>query len=175
VTGAEGLIVKDLAGVYRAGGRGSSWWKYKRRVTAEAIIGGIIGAIEDPRALLLGRIDSRRRLRYVARTVPLALSQRQEIGRMLTAATGAHPWPEPLPAAWNGQLDRPAPQSYVQMTRCWWPRSWSTRHMSEGDTAILRGIFASGPNWMHLMYRSGLTAALLPDRSGVCGFVTSSR
>lgn len=44
VTGSEGLVVKDLDGVYRTGGRGSTWWKYKRRVTAEAIIGGIIGA-----------------------------------------------------------------------------------------------------------------------------------
>ena len=116
VTGAEGLVVKDLAGVYRIGGRGSSWWKYKRKVTVEAIIGGITGAIEDPRALLLGRVDGRgRRLRYVARTVPLALSQRQEIGRMLTAATGSHPWPQPLPAAWIGQLERREPQPYVQV------------------------------------------------------------
>ena len=82
----------------------------------EAIVGGITGAIENPRALLLGRIDGRgRRLRYVARTVPLALSQRQEIGRMLTAATGVHPWPQPLPAAWIGQLERREPQPYVQV------------------------------------------------------------
>ena len=53
VAGAEGLVIKDLAGVYRIGGRGPSWWKYKRKVTVEAIIGGIIGAIEGPRALLL--------------------------------------------------------------------------------------------------------------------------
>jgi ATP-dependent DNA ligase len=116
VTGAEGLVVKDLAGVYRVGGRGPSWWKYKRRVTVEAIVGGITGAIEDPRTLLLGRIDGRgRRLRYIARTVPLALSQRQEIGRLLTAATGVHPWPQPLPAAWIGRLDRREPQPYVQV------------------------------------------------------------
>ena len=35
VTGSEGLVVKDLDGVYRAGGRGSTWWKYKSvRVTS---------------------------------------------------------------------------------------------------------------------------------------------
>jgi ATP dependent DNA ligase-like protein len=114
VTGAEGLVIKDLASVYRVGGEGSSWWKYKRKVTVEAIVGGITGAIEDPRSLLLGRIDGRgRRLRYVARTASLALSQRQEIARMLTAATGVHPWPQPLPAAWIGQLDRREPQSYM--------------------------------------------------------------
>jgi hypothetical protein len=47
--------------------------------------------------------------------VPLALSQRQEIGRLLTAAAGVHPWPQPLPAAWIGQLDRREPQPYVQV------------------------------------------------------------
>jgi ATP-dependent DNA ligase len=116
VTGAEGLVVKDLAGVYRVGGRGRSWWEYKRRVTVEAIVSGITGAIEDSRTLLLGRIDGRsRRLRYIARTVPLALSQRQEAGRLLTAATDVHPWPQPLPAAWTGRLDRREPQPYVQV------------------------------------------------------------
>lgn len=115
VTGAEGLVVKDLAGVYRVGGRGSSWWKYKRKVTVEAIVGGVTGAIEDPRTLLLGRIDGRGRLRYIAGTVPLALSQRQEIARLLTAATGVHPWPQPLPATWIGRLDRREAQPYVQV------------------------------------------------------------
>lgn len=56
-------------------------------------------------------------LRYVARTASLALSQRQEIARMLTAATGVHPWPQPLPAAWIGQLDRREPQSYMIFLR----------------------------------------------------------
>lgn len=117
VTGAEGLVVKDLAGTYRPGRAAGSWWKVKRRVTTEAIIGGVIGAVDDPHVLLLGRMDAGgRRLRYVARTAPLALSQRREVGRMLTAAHGTHPWPHPLPAAWIGQLDRPEPQPYLQVT-----------------------------------------------------------
>ncbi|GAA3945467.1 hypothetical protein [Actinoplanes auranticolor] len=66
--------------------------------------------------LLLGRLDDRGRLLcYVARTVPLTLSQRQEFGRMLAAADDAPPWPQPLPAAWSGQLDRREPQPYVQV------------------------------------------------------------
>ncbi|OJF13008.1 hypothetical protein BG844_17660 [Couchioplanes caeruleus subsp. caeruleus] len=113
VTGAEGLVVKDLASPYRAG-RAGAWWKVKRRVTTEAIVGGVIGATDDPRALLLGRLD-RGRLRYVGRTVPLALSQRQEAARLLTAADGEHPWPNPLPAAWIGQLDQREPQPYAQV------------------------------------------------------------
>ena len=90
--------------------------RYKRRVTVEAIVGRTIGAVDDPHALLLGRIDSRSNgLRYIGRTVPLALSQRQEIGRKLTATIDDHPWPQPLPAAWIGQLDRREPQRYVQV------------------------------------------------------------
>jgi hypothetical protein len=41
----------------------------------------VIGAVDNPYALLLGRLDARQRLKYVARTAPLALSQRQEIVR----------------------------------------------------------------------------------------------
>jgi hypothetical protein len=89
----------------------------QRRVTTEAIIGGVIGTVDDPRMLLLGRLDDRGRLRYVARTVPLTLSQQQETGPMLTAADDAQPRPQPLPAAWSGQLDRPDPQPYVEVTR----------------------------------------------------------
>jgi hypothetical protein len=55
-----------------------------------------------------------RRLRYVARAAPLAPSQRQEIGRTLTAATGVHPLPQPLPPAWIGQLNQREPQPYVR-------------------------------------------------------------
>jgi hypothetical protein len=48
VTGAQGLVVQDLAGLYGVGDRSSSWWKYKRRGHLEAIVGGVTGAIEDP-------------------------------------------------------------------------------------------------------------------------------
>ncbi|WP_246595607.1 ATP-dependent DNA ligase [Actinoplanes auranticolor] len=53
VTGVDVLVVKDLDGLYRPGRAG--WWKLKRRVTTEAII----GAVDDPRVLLLGRLDDR--------------------------------------------------------------------------------------------------------------------
>lgn len=29
--------------------------------------------------------------------------------------TVAHPWPQPLPASWSSQLDRPEPLPYVQV------------------------------------------------------------
>ncbi|GIM92421.1 hypothetical protein Ato02nite_042140 [Paractinoplanes toevensis] len=55
------------------------------------------------------------RLRYIGRTAQLTLSQQQEAGQMLTAATGDHPWPQPLPAAWIGQPERREPQPYLQV------------------------------------------------------------
>jgi ATP-dependent DNA ligase len=108
----EGIVVEDLAGRYLPGRRG--WWKVKRRVTAEAIVGGVSGDLADPSALLLGRLDPRGRLRYVGRTGPLTLAQRAEAAASLRAGAGGHPWPHPLPAAWSGRFDRAAgPEPYV--------------------------------------------------------------
>jgi ATP-dependent DNA ligase len=67
--------VKDLAGPYRRTG----WWKYKLKVTVEAIIGGITGTLQSPTALLLGRRDHHGRLRYVGRTGLLTEPQRREL------------------------------------------------------------------------------------------------
>jgi len=68
--------------------------------------------------LLLGRFDARRRLRYVGRTNVLSPAQRQELGGLLPIAAWsgpyeAHPWPQPLPAMWSGQFDRPQPTVHV--------------------------------------------------------------
>ncbi|MCW6009206.1 hypothetical protein K1W54_32385 [Micromonospora sp. CPCC 205371] len=47
--------------------------------------------------------------------------QRREIALVLTRApqrrTGGvdHPWPQPLPPSWSGQLERPEPLPYVQV------------------------------------------------------------
>ncbi|MFC4066706.1 ATP-dependent DNA ligase [Actinoplanes subglobosus] len=110
-TGCEGIVAKDDAGRYRAGRPG--WWKIKRRTTTEAIVAGVLGTVEAPAVLLLGRYTPDGRLRYVGRTVPLAAVQRAELAGALTAATGVHPWPWPLPAAWSGQLDRREQQDYL--------------------------------------------------------------
>ena len=111
--GCEGLVVKDLAGLYR--GRGPTWWKYKRRVTAEAIVAGVLGTAGNPAVVLLGRRDDRGRLRYVGRSTPLTVVQRAELSAQLAVARDRHPWPRPLPAAWSGQLDRREPQDYLQV------------------------------------------------------------
>ena len=104
--GCEGIVIKDRDGRYRRTG----WWKYKLRVTAEAIVGGVVGGLEAPTALLLGRFDDGGRLRYVGRTGPLTVPQRREVTELATPG-GPHPWPRPLPASWL-RFDRGDPLDY---------------------------------------------------------------
>ncbi len=112
-TGVEGLVVKDLAGRYRPGRPG--WWKLKRRVTTEAVVGGVTGTLTAPAALLLGRFDARGRLRYIGRTGPLTVAQGREVTATAAAADAAHPWPRPLPAGWSGQFDERQPLEYLPL------------------------------------------------------------
>ncbi|MEU4778294.1 ATP-dependent DNA ligase [Micromonospora sp. NPDC023633] len=119
--GIEGVVTKQLSGRYQPGRRG--WRKFRTRITTEAIIGGVTGSLRNPETLLLGRFDRRGRLRYTGRTHPLDAYQRQELTTLLSPlrplqqrrAAVVHPWPEPLPASWSGQLDRPEPLRYVQV------------------------------------------------------------
>ncbi|GIF01589.1 hypothetical protein [Paractinoplanes rishiriensis] len=54
-------------------------------VIAEAIIiGGVVGPVHAPTALLLGRRDERGRLRYFGRTSPLTAPQRRGIAAAAT-------------------------------------------------------------------------------------------
>ncbi|RAO26093.1 DNA ligase (ATP) [Micromonospora noduli] len=120
-TGIEGVVTKRLSGRYEPGRRG--WWNYRTRITTEAIVGGVTGGLRHPDTVLLGRRDRRGRLRYTGRTHPLDAMQRAELGAMLSPLRAAqrrgapvvHPWPEPLPASWSGQLERPEPLRYVQV------------------------------------------------------------
>ncbi|MEU0157119.1 ATP-dependent DNA ligase [Micromonospora fulviviridis] len=119
--GIEGVVSKRLAGRYEPGRRG--WSKFRTRIVTEAIVGGVTGGIRNPATVLLGRFDRRGRLRYTGRTHPLTDAQREQLGALLSpvrarqhrGAAVEHPWPEPLPASWSGQLDRPEPLRYVQV------------------------------------------------------------
>ncbi|WP_436528492.1 ATP-dependent DNA ligase [Actinoplanes sp. HUAS TT8] len=110
VTGAEGLVIKDLSSRYRS--RGRSWWKWRRRTSTEALVGGIQGGVQSPHVLLLARRTVRGRLQYVGRTTPLTEDQRIELGGLLTAVTD-HPWPCPLPRSWSGRFDQHDPAVYL--------------------------------------------------------------
>ncbi|TDB69422.1 ATP-dependent DNA ligase [Micromonospora sp. KC721] len=119
--GIEGIMIKRLDSRYEPGRR--AWQKYRAYCTTEAIIGGVTGTIHDPETLLIGRHDRYGRLRYTGRTHPLRAPQRRELATLLSPLQPAqhpggpvtHPWPQPLPASWSGQLDRPEPLRYIQV------------------------------------------------------------
>ncbi|MEV1287848.1 ATP-dependent DNA ligase [Micromonospora sp. NPDC049679] len=114
--GVEGVVAKGASGRYLPGRRG--WLKYRHRTTTEAIIGGVTGQLGQPETLLLGRYDAQGRLRYTGRSHPLRAAQRRELIPLLlpgAAQTTGHPWPQPLPAAWSGQLPHPEPLPYHQV------------------------------------------------------------
>ncbi|GAA1774897.1 MULTISPECIES: ATP-dependent DNA ligase [Streptomonospora] len=114
--GVEGLVAKDGRGRYRPGRR--DWLKYKRRVTTEAIVGGVIGGAGDPRELIVGRRDSQTgALRVVGRTKELAPAQRREMAKLLRPSGGDHPWPPKLPSRWGSAHDyaRVVPEVVVEI------------------------------------------------------------
>ncbi|XRQ16466.1 ATP-dependent DNA ligase [Actinomadura welshii] len=98
--GVEGLVVKDADGPYLEGRR--RWRKVKRRITTEAIVGGVTGTRRAPESLILGRFDADGRLRVVARTTPLAPAARASLAGVLRHAGPGHPWPAELPAGFAG-------------------------------------------------------------------------
>ncbi|HEV3363352.1 MAG TPA: ATP-dependent DNA ligase, partial [Acidimicrobiia bacterium] len=102
-SGVEGVVLKHLAHAYRPGG-GRPWLKIRTRLTAEAVVGGVIGSLDRPEALILGRPDAHGRLRVAGRTGRLSPAARTEIADLLTPATVGHPWPTTIPSSWFGQL-----------------------------------------------------------------------
>ena len=82
--------------------------KLRTRITAEAVIGGVIGPVEAPQELILGRHDITGRLRIAGRTSALRPCTAARLGALLEEQ--AHGWPERLPAhSWG----RPAPPTHV--------------------------------------------------------------
>lgn len=116
--GVEGVLAKDPAGRYQPGRVG--WAKIKTRNTVEAIVGGVTGTLTAPSVLLLGRLDANGRLRYVGQTHPIPPEMAAELGQALARYVAQqrggpvpHPWPNPLPAAWSGQLGERRPLAYI--------------------------------------------------------------
>jgi len=100
--GVEGVVVKHREHGYRP--RRRSWFKVRTRTTADAVVGGVIGPLDAPEALLLGLPDDTGRLRVAGRTSPLTLPARHELGTLLVPPQRTHPWPERIPASRFGQL-----------------------------------------------------------------------
>lgn len=90
--GLEGLVAKPTRSRY-VSGRASLWVKIKSRRTHDVLVGGVIGPLRRPSALVLGGYRNSR-LVIVGRTVPLTPAQAEDLGRALAPPTGVHPWPE---------------------------------------------------------------------------------
>jgi ATP-dependent DNA ligase len=100
--GIEGVVVKNLKHGYRPARR--TWQKVRTRVTAEALVGGVIGPLHAPQVLILGRVDDGGRLRIAGRTGPLPAPIRTELGAVLQPPKRIHPWPVTIPSSRFGQL-----------------------------------------------------------------------
>jgi ATP-dependent DNA ligase len=85
--GVEGVFAKRLDRGYRPGNGASSWRKAKARASAEAVVGGVLGSIAAPVALVVGRCDEHRRLRVVGHTTSLPRAVRSEVGAVLRLRT----------------------------------------------------------------------------------------
>ncbi|WP_219420244.1 hypothetical protein [Pseudonocardia nigra] len=89
-----------------------AWRKVKGRASAEAIVGGILGSLRAPAALVLGRPDETGRLRVAGRTGPIPRHVRAAVGAALQPAGGWHPWPDKLPSARFGNA---APVDFMRV------------------------------------------------------------
>lgn len=154
--GIEGVVVKDRGHGYRPGRR--SWEKVRTRTTAEAIVGGVVGPLDAPEVLILGRWDGRGRLRVAGRTGPLPTAMRHDVGQALTPARGMHPWPAVIPSSRFGQLP-PKPVEYtpvepllvaeVDADMCWEQDRWRHATVFRRLRADLRpnDVAAGVPRW----------------------------
>jgi ATP-dependent DNA ligase len=94
--GIEGVVAKRLDHRYAPGNK--AWSKIRGRTSAEAVVGGVLGPIAAPVALVLGRRDQTGRLRVVGRTSTIPRPARAELGELLQPAGPWHPWPSrPVP------------------------------------------------------------------------------
>ena len=100
--GVEGVVAKRLDETYRSNGR--TWSKIRTRLTAEAIVGGVLGPLDMPEALIVGRRDRHGRLHVAGRASLLTPTARHELAALLTPALDDHPWPAAIPVSPFGQL-----------------------------------------------------------------------
>jgi ATP-dependent DNA ligase len=89
--GVEGLVVKAAAGRYLPARR--DWLKVKSWETTEVIVGGVLGSIDQPSQLVVGRYRAGE-LVIVGRTSPLRPQQAVGLVGALMPAGPDHPWPD---------------------------------------------------------------------------------
>jgi ATP-dependent DNA ligase len=112
-SGIEGVVAKRVDQPYRSGVRG--WQKMRTRLTAEAVVGGVIGPLHAPEVLLLGRPGDADQLHLVGRTTELTPTAAATVAGVLTPHIGpGHPWPEVLP---SNRWGRPGPPTVYTQVR----------------------------------------------------------
>ena len=133
-------MAKHAGHPYRPGVRG--WQKLRARLTAEAVVGGVLGPPAAPTVLILGRPDQHGFLQVAGRSKDLTPAAAATIGAtlrgqvVLSGQVGVgHPWPEVLPRSrWGG---RPAePLAY-------------TRVRPEVVVELVVDPAVDGPRWRH--------------------------
>jgi ATP-dependent DNA ligase len=133
-SGIEGVVAKHADQPYRPETRG--WQKLRTRHTAEALVAGIIGRLDAPQVLLLGRPDPTGRLHLVGRTTTLSPTTRTTIATVLRPPPGTgHPWPATLPRSRWGRGPA-APLAYTQVR-------------PEVVVELLVDPVVDGPRWRH--------------------------
>jgi ATP-dependent DNA ligase len=101
-SGIEGVVAKQLDAAYHP--KRHAWQKVRAHRTAEAIVGGVLGSLDQPDALVLGVPHRAGRLRIAGRTRPLRPHDRHALLPGLQPCAGDHPWPATLPSSRFGQL-----------------------------------------------------------------------
>jgi ATP-dependent DNA ligase len=133
-SGIEGVVAKHVDHPYRPGVRG--WQKLRARLTAEAVVGGVLGPVTAPRVLILGRPDHHGVLQVAGRSKDLTPTTSRTLGAALRPHDGTgHPWPQVLPRTrWGG---RPAePLAY-------------TRVHPDSVVELVVDPAVDGPRWRH--------------------------
>lgn len=101
--GVEGLVAKGAGQRYLPGQRG--WVKFRIRNTREAVVGAVIGRVDEPERLILGLRDAAGTLRVAGATHPLSLRESAELAAVLVG-TDDHPWPLELSTRQLGRFSR---------------------------------------------------------------------
>ena len=106
------MVAKRTTQPYRSGHRG--WRKIRTRLTGEAVVGGVLGPVSGPQALVVGRFDGDGRLRVAGCTRPLTAAAAREVARLLVPSIHGHPWPDTIPSSRFGQWPN-KPVVYVRV------------------------------------------------------------
>jgi ATP-dependent DNA ligase len=116
--GVEGVVAKRLDHAYAPGTR--AWSKIRGYTSVEAVVGGVLGPLRAPVALVLGRRDEHGQLRVVGRTSAIPRGVRGDVGALLRPLGAWHPWPVVLPPSRFGdagavEYSRVEPEVVVEL------------------------------------------------------------